>query len=78
MAEAENGTLEISATVAQDTIRKLRVYSGENVIYSAEFNDKSISVKVPLKGLKLEKFIRVEIEGRNDHWIANSTPFYLV
>ncbi len=78
VAEAENGTLEISATVAQDTIRKLRVYSGENVIYSAEFNDKSISVKVPLKGLKLEKFVRVEIEGRNDHWIANSTPFYLV
>ncbi|MBR2405832.1 MAG: hypothetical protein IKB04_02110 [Clostridia bacterium] len=77
-AEAAEGVVSITATVGEDTIRKLRVYSGAEVIYAAEFDDKSIDVKVPLKGLPLDTFIRVEIEGRNDHWIANSTPFYLV
>ena len=76
--EAANGVLTIKATVAEATIRKLRVYSGAEVIHSAEFDDKSIDVTVPLQGLPLNQFIRVEIEGRNDHWICNSTPFYLV
>lgn len=75
--EAAESVLSISATVAQDTIRKVRVYSAADVIYSAEFDDKSIDITVSLKGLPLDKYVRVEIEGRNDHWICNSTPFYL-
>lgn len=76
--EAANSVLSVTAAVAEDTIRKLRVYSGADVIYSAEFDEKRIYVELPLKGLPLDKYIRVEVEGRNDHWICNSTPFYLV
>ena len=77
-ADAQNGTLSITAKVMRETIKKVRVYSGAEVIY--EMNDgktQEIDIKVPLKGLKLDKYIRVEIEGLNEHWICNSTPFYL-
>ena len=76
--EAANSVLSVTAAVAEDTIRKLRIYSGAEVIYSAEFSERHICVELPLKGLALDKFVRVEIEGRNDRWICNSTPFYLI
>ena len=77
-AVAEAGVLSVSGAVREGHIQKLRVYAGAEVVYAAEFDAPSIDVKIPLQGLKLDGFVRVEIEGRNDHWIANSTPFYLV
>ena len=76
--EAEQSILTICAKVMRHGIRQVRVYSGADVIYSAEIADKnSICLQVPLTGLSLNGFIRVEIEGLNEHWICNSTPFYL-
>ena len=76
--EAKNGELEISAKVMRENIKKLRVYSGAEVIYSLDNIDKeSIDMKISLEGMNIDKFIRVEIEGLNEHWICNSTPFYI-
>lgn len=76
--EAADGVLSIAATVMRHNITKVHVYSGADVIYAKEDIDTpSIDLKVPLKGLPLDKFIRVEIQGLNEHWICNSTPFYL-
>ena len=75
--EAAHGTLFVSATVSQDTIRKIRVYSDEELIVSLEKNAPSISVEIPLESFSLGKFVRVEIEGKNEGWICNSTPFFL-
>lgn len=78
MAEAENGVLSIRATVMRHDIRKIRVYSGAKLIYSAEGSGSgSICLDIPLKGLPLEMYIRAELEGLNEHWICNCTPFYL-
>ena len=76
--EAANLAMSIKATVMRDEIRKIRVYSADQVIYQKEGNlGGSIDLEVALKGLPLEKFLRVEIEGQNEHWICNSSPFYL-
>ena len=76
--EAKKSVLSIRAKVMRHDIRKIRVYSGANLIYRAEGNGSdSICLDIPLTGLPLEKYIRVELEGLNQHWICNSTPFYL-
>jgi len=76
--EAKNATLSISAKVMRHEIKKVRVYSGANLIYRTDDgNSQEIDIKVPLKDYELEKYIRVEIEGLNEHWICVSTPFYL-
>lgn len=76
--EAQKGTLSISAKVMRDNVRKVRVYSGSEIIYeSDDGNTQSISLELPLKDYKLDKYIRVEVEGLNKHWICVSTPFYL-
>ncbi len=76
---AQNSVLSITAKVMREHIRKVRVYSGADVIY--EINDgktADVDIKLPLKDFNLEKFIRVEIEGLDKHWICNSTPIYIV
>jgi len=76
--EAQKNILSISAKVMRGNIRKVRVYSGAEIIY--EIKDgatQKLDIEVPLKDYKLDKFIRVEIEGQNEHWISLSTPFYL-
>ncbi|MBQ4110588.1 MAG: hypothetical protein IJC74_06860 [Clostridia bacterium] len=75
--EAENGIIFVHAKVMRENIKKIRVYSGENLIYSDDVNDVEVNLEIPLKGLNLKQFIRVELEGFNEHWICNSTPFYL-
>ncbi|MBR5140161.1 MAG: hypothetical protein IKV16_03815 [Clostridia bacterium] len=78
LAEAKASTLKIYAKVMRENIKHLRVYSGEKVVYSlSDINTPEISIAIPLSDFDLEKFIRVEIEGLNEHWICNSTPFYL-
>ena len=74
---AQKGVLSVSARISRGGIRKLRVYSGEKVIYSTEGTEDTLTLRLPLAGLPLETFIRVELEGQNEHWICNSTPFYL-
>lgn len=78
LREAAEGTLSIYAKVIRFGIRQIRVYSGAALIHCVSGEDAgSVSLTVPLKGLPLEKYIRVEIEGINHHWICNSSPFYL-
>jgi len=78
LAEAHRGVLSIRARISRGGIRKVRVYSGAEVIYSAEGSGDALEMSLPLDGLSLDKYIRVELEGQNAHWICNSTPFYLV
>lgn len=76
--EAQCGKLEISAKVMKHNIEKVRVYSGAELIWSQENIGKGeIKMAISLEGLKLDKFVRVEIEGINKRWICNNTPFYL-
>lgn len=76
-AEAENGTVAISAEITEGTIKEVRVYSGAEVIFKANPGTVSVDLEVPLKGVKLDKFIRVEAEGEEKHRIMVSTPFFL-
>ena len=63
----------------RENIKSLRVYSADKIVYSlSDINKPEISLSIPLADLSLDKFIRVEIEGLNEHWICNSTPFYLI
>ena len=76
--EAATLALQIHATIMRDSIRKIRVYSADQVIYQNEGDwGRSIDMEISLKDLALSKFLRVEIEGQNEHWICNSSPFYL-
>ena len=77
-AEAANGTVSIFAKTRRGPIKQVRVYSGTELIYTNDGSeDGSVKLEVSLKDLPLDRFVRVEIEGLNEHWIANSTPFYL-
>ena len=76
--QAQNEMLHISAAVMRGSIQKVRVYSAENLVWQAETDfGKRIDLHLPMKDIPLRKFLRVEIEGQNKHWICNSTPFYL-
>ena len=59
------------------TITEVRVFSGAEVVFKANPGTKSINMEVPLKGIKLDKFIRVEAEGENRRKVMVSTPFFL-
>lgn len=80
MEEAQNSVLTISAKVSRGPITQVRVYSGKKIIFKAKEGgeDGTIDLQIPMKDMKLEKFIRVEIQGQNEHYICNSTPFFLV
>ena len=78
LAEARTGTVEIRAKIADGPIRKIRVFSADKLIWSKEDNDTAeVSLTVPMSGLELKQFVRVELEGENPLRICNSTPFYL-
>lgn len=74
--EAENGVVSISAEISTGVIKEVRVYSGADVIFKATPGTKTINMEVPLKGLKLDKYIRVEAEGEKNRYIMASTPFF--
>ena len=75
--EAENGVVSISAEIAVGTITEVRVYSGAEVVFKANPGTRTINLEVPLKGIKADKFIRVEAEGENKHKVMVSTPFFI-
>lgn len=77
--EASEATLSIQAKVSRGNIEKVRVFSGADLIYTAEGNGTdAVDMKISLKDLPLDKYVRVELEGMNEHWGCNSTPFWLI
>ena len=76
--EAERLALRISAKISVGTIREVRVYSGKDVVWSAEPGKAEIDLEIPLKGLTLDRFVRLEAEGETPRRILVSTPFYLI
>ena len=77
-AEAAESTVSIHVKTRRGPICQVRVYSGPELIYTHDGSeDGTVDIQVPLKGLKLDRFVRVEAEGLNEHWICSSTPFYL-
>lgn len=79
LLEASENELCIKAKTMRGPIRQVRVYSGPALVYTNDGNENGeIDIKLPLKGIKLDRFLRVEIEGLNEHWICNSTPFFFV
>ena len=78
LAEAKNGILSIYAKVSRENIEKIRVFSGADEIYATTGNGTdTVKLEIPLKEYDLHDYIRVEIEGMNEHWICNSTPIWL-
>ena len=80
--DLKNGTLSISAKVYKDhpddMVKMVRVYSADKVIWEQnDINQTEIDIKVPLKDYEFDKYLRVEIEGRNHHHVCLSTPFFI-
>ena len=76
--EAQAGELSVFAKTMRGPVRQVRVYSGPELVYTHDGSeDGTVDIKVSLKNVKLDRFIRVEVEGLNRYWICNSTPFYL-
>ncbi len=80
--DLKNGTLSISAKVYKDhpddMVKTIRVYSADKVIYEkTDVNQTEMKIEVPLKDYELDKYVRVEIEGRNNHHVCISTPFFI-
>ena len=76
--EAAEGVVSIYAKTRSGPIRQVRVYSGAELVYTHDGSeDGTINIQVPLKGIALDRFIRVEVEGFHEFCICNSTPFYL-
>lgn len=76
--EAENGVLSISAKVSRGTIEEIRIYSGAELVYSGTGNGTdTVNLEIPLAGLPIHQYIRVELQGMNHHWGCNSTPFWI-
>lgn len=79
LEEASEGIIYITAKITRGKISKVRVYSGADVVFQIQDGESSsINLEIPLKELPLKKFVRVELEGENEHWICNSSPFYLI
>ena len=76
-SELENATVSISAEIAEGTITEVRVYADAEVIFKANPGTKTVNLEVPLKGVKADKFIRVEAEGEEKHRVMVSTPFFV-
>ena len=76
--EAAGSELSISAKISRGEIEKIRVYSGAELIYSVEGGmSDTVDLKFSLQGYPVKEYIRVELEGMNEHWICNSTPFWV-
>ena len=75
---AKGETLHICAKIMRGSIQKLRVYSAQTLIYQAEADfGEQLELHLPMEALPLQQFVRVELEGQNEHWICAGTPFYL-
>ena len=62
----------------EDTIKAVRVYSADKVIWSkTDINQDEVNYTVSLKDYELDKFVRVEVEGTSQYHICASTPFFI-
>lgn len=78
LQEAQQAVLYIRAVILCGSIQKVRVYSGDQLIWCAEEDfGRQIDLQLAMENFRLRQFLRVEIEGQNEHWICISTPFYL-
>lgn len=77
MEEAKCGTLHISAKIMKYQIKKLRVYSGADLIYEKDVDCSYVDTDIDLKDYDLKQFVRVELEGKTPLWACNSSPFWL-
>ena len=76
--DAKKGVLSICAKVSRGNIEKLRVYAGADEIYAATIGDTdTVHLEIPLQDYDLHDYVRVEIEGMNEFWYANSTPIWI-
>lgn len=75
--EAQSAVLNVKAAITQGVIREVRVYSGKDVICCSHPGTEKIDLQFAMKNLKLDKFIRVEVEGEEAVRILISTPFFL-
>jgi len=76
--EARNATLSVFAKVSRGAVEQVRVYSGAELIHTADGNGTdTVNIEIPLAGLPINEYIRVEIQGMNQHWGCNSTPFWI-
>jgi hypothetical protein len=77
-AEAEKGVLSVSAKVSRGAVEKIRVYSGAELICDLTGNGTdTVDLEIPLENLPINEYIRVELQGMNEHWGCNSTPFWI-
>ena len=75
--EAMKGSLKISAETEAGNLKEIRVYSGGAEIAARVLGASSAECEIPLAGLPLKTYVRVEIQGDNPRKIAVTTPFYL-
>ena len=80
--DLKNGTLSISAKVYEDhpddMVKMVRVYSADKVIWEQTgVNQTKINIDIPHKDFEFDRYLRVEIEGRNKHHVCLSTPFFI-
>ena len=80
--DLKNNDLTISATIMknfpEDTIKAVRVYSADKVIWSkTDINKDEINYTVSLKDYDLNTYVRVEVEGTTGYHICASTPFFI-
>lgn len=76
--EAMEATLDIFAKVSRGVIEKIRVYSGAELIFVTTGNGTdTIKTEISLKGFPLNQYVRVELEGMNEHLCCNTTPFWI-
>ncbi len=78
----KNSEITISAKIMknfpEDTIKAVRVYSADKVIWSkTDINEDEINYTVPLKDYELDRYVRVEIEGTSQYHMCTSTPFFI-
>ncbi len=72
-----NSAIAIHAKALDSNIRKLRLFSGGVKVLEKDLDVAVLDEKIPLAGLPLKTYVRVEIEGDKPTTIAVTTPFYL-
>ena len=78
----KNNQIKISAKIMKnfehDTIKAIRVYSADKVIWSkTDINQDQIDLSVSLKDYDLDKYVRVEVEGTTPYHMCTSNPFFI-
>ncbi len=78
LEEASTLPLKVFAKRSNGNVCELRVYSAEKLVYAkSDFNSNEINEVISLAGCDLSKYVRVEVQGENEFFILNSTPFFI-